>query len=449
MRFFLFSLLSLYGCSHLRSEHQKNLSILQLYTTETTVEFNLVAHRSQSIRVAIQLPSGERISPSKTNTSEFKSSDWIVHHVFFEDLTFHDQKHQLIIHDGLSLVEQREFNLFSNQTEKLSFAAGSCADNRYFDLEKNIWSVIEKNKPEWFFFLGDNLYPNHSEKEITEPTVLWEEYIRSRQTLEIYKWKSLIPTYAVWDDNDYGQKDGGSHYALKETSTQFFNVFFRPHFSVPLIDMGPGIASRLQLRGMHFAFLDNRSFRDVNSQEGEHFGITQEEWFFKDIKTENLPTWIISGDQFFGGYHEFESFEGNHPKKFDQFINQLRDVATPFVFLSGDRHFTELMHFPRAVLGQLSYEFTTSPLHAKTYPNSLARTENPWRVTGADETMSFMLFQTELQESSWKINVRAINDEDKVLFQRDLSLTTERILDFDIEKPQKRRRYRRAKYKRK
>src|SRR5690606_28683895 len=105
---------------------------------------------------------------------------------------------------------------------------------------------------------------------------------------------------------------------------------------------GPGIASRLNLRGMHFTFLDDRSFRDNDNPDGEHFGPEQEEWLFQDLKTSQLPTWIISGDQFFGGYHKYDSYEGNHPRAFENFLKQLKEIPTPFVFVSGDRHMTEV-----------------------------------------------------------------------------------------------------------
>ncbi|MCE3013538.1 MAG: hypothetical protein LW878_10795, partial [Proteobacteria bacterium] len=129
------------------------------------------------------------------------------------------------------------------------------------------------------------------------------------------------------------------------------------------------------------------------------------------------------------------------------FITRLKDVQTPFVFISGDRHLSEIMQFPRAVLGQLSFEFTTSPLHAKTYPGSIAALENPWRVVGVDGVNNMMFFETQLLEQSWKIKPRAVSSKGEILFERELSLTTERLKDFEADKP-KRRRYRRARWRR-
>jgi hypothetical protein len=160
------------------------------------------------------------------------------------------------------------------------------------------------------------------------------------------------------------------------------------------------------------------------------------------------PTFIISGDQFMGGYHKYESFEGQHPKSFARFIERLKTTPTPFVFVSGDRHMTEIMQFPRALLGQLSFEFTTSPLHGNVYPQSGVKEPNPWRVVAHDESLNFMTFETWPDETSWHLNVSSRNETGGLIFARELSLTTEALKDFTIEKRQKRRKYRRARLRR-
>jgi len=108
---------------------------------------------------------------------------------------------------------------------------------------------------------------------------------------------------------------------------------------------------------------------------------------------------------------------------------------------------TEIMQFPRALLGQLSFEFTTSPLHSKLYTGKNADVPNPWRVIMRDDSFNFLLVDTSLMETSWNIQANAWGPTE-LLFQRDLSLTTEALKDFTIEKRQKRRRYRRARWRR-
>ncbi len=445
MKFFFIFFFFTYSCAHqLGNKHHSNrYSILQLVTTDSKVEFNILLPRGKEHIFSVITPEGEKLLPQLSQISEFENSDWVVQNIAFTDLKYSPAVFKLQIESSSKIEDARDFKLFSQNGEKFFFAVGSCADERQDD--KEIYKQIELKKPEWVFLIGDNHYATQL-KDLS-PIDLWESSVRARQSFSIYHMPELIPTHATWDDNDFGKIDGDKSFVHQEASQHIFKVFFHPQLLSNLIHKGPGIATRLMLRGMHFSFLDNRSFRDQPSIEGEHFGVEQTEWFFEDLKKEALPTWIISGDQFFGGYHEFESFEGLHPQRFDQFITRLKDVQTPFVFLSGDRHLSEIMQFPRAVLGQLSFEFTSSPLHAKTYPGSIDSKPNPWRVVGVDGVNNIMFFETQLEEHSWRIKPSAISSRGGLLFERQLSLTTERLKDFEADKP-KPRRYRRARWRR-
>lgn len=446
MRYLL--LLVLFACAHGPRLHQTGASILQLGTTESSSEFNILAKKNEKLETIVISNEGENIAPVAHEIVSYADSDWVIHQFQFAGLKNSSDSLQLIVKLDNKIIDQRRFRLFSNQGEGLKFIVGSCSDHRMHEHQAQMWQTVATQKPEWIFLIGDNLYAVYNETEVKDERILWERYVESRRSLELYRLKELIPVHATWDDNDYGQKDGGQSYSLKEVSQKIFKTFFSPRFTVESMVQGPGIATRLNLRGMHFTFLDNRSFRDNESLEGEHFGKEQESWLFNDLKTAQLPTWIISGDQFFGGYQKFESFEGRHPRAFESFLTSLKDVSTPFVFVSGDRHMTEIMQFPKALFGQLSFEFTSSPLHGKLYPGPGVAANNPWRVIARDDQLNFMLVQTSLEESSWNIDIRSLNHEGKELFRRDLSLTTEVLKDFTIEKRQKRRRYRRARWRR-
>ncbi len=442
-------LLLFVSCAHnSATPHKEGVSILQLATNETSVEFNVLLDRSQEAEFIVIKPNGETVQSTAKIMVERPSSEWVMHQVQFTGLPTGSEDFQLIVKSRGRVLDQRIFRLFSNQGERLRFVVGACADIRQSEHQAKMWASVAAQNPEWVFLIGDNVYAAQDEAEITDAAQLWQRYVDHRRTLDLYRWKKLIPVHSVWDDNDYGQKDGGTSYALKTEAQAIFKAFFLPAFPIDNVIPGPGIATRLQLRGMHFAFLDNRSFREHQLPEGEHFGIEQEAWMLGALKSSQLPTWLISGDQFFGGYHKFDSFEGRHPRAFENFLKQLKEVPTPFVFVSGDRHMTEVMQFPRALLGQLSFELTTSPLHGKTYPGSGTGVANPWRVVANDSSLNFMAIETWLEESSWNVHVVSRNELGTELFRRELSLTTEALKDFTIEKRQKRRKYRLARWRR-
>src|SRR5690606_15321568 len=131
-------------------------------------------------------------------------------------------------------------------------------------------------------------------------------------------------------------------------------------------EVGFGVGGLLTLGEFNLYFLDSRSFRDAH-KEGLHLGLDQEAWLLAKLKEENRPSLLIKGDQFFGGYHQYESFEGSHPDNFKSFSFSLKPIITPFVFISGDRQMSEIMQFPRSLFGRPSYEITSSPIHGKVY----------------------------------------------------------------------------------
>jgi phosphodiesterase/alkaline phosphatase D-like protein len=443
-----FLLLVLVSCAHnSATPHKEGASILQLATNETSTEFNVLLPQGSSADFIVIRPNGETVVPTSKQIVERASSDWAMHQVQFTNLSGINEDFQFIVKSQGRVIDQRTFRLFSNQGERLRFVVGACSDIRQSQHQAKMWASVAAQNPEWVFLIGDNVYAAQDEKEISDPALVWQRYVDHRRALDVYRWKKLIPVHSIWDDNDYGQKDGSASYALRDEAQAIFKTFFLPAFPIDNVITGPGVSTRLQLRGMHFTFLDDRSFRDP-AGDGEHFGVAQEAWALNALKTSELPTWLISGDQFFGGYHKYESYEGNHPRSFEKFLKQLKEIPTPFVFVSGDRHMTEIMQFPRALLGQLSFELTTSPLHGKIFPGSAAAEENPWRVVAYDGSLNFMAIETWLEESSWNVHLVSRNELGVELFSRQLSLTTEALKDFTIEKRQKRRKYRRARWRR-
>ena len=82
---------------------------------------------------------------------------------------------------------------------------------------------------------------------------------------------------------------------------------------------------------------------------------------------------MIEGDEFFGAYQNFESFEGNHPRAFTRLLDEVKKARVPLFFVSGDRHLAQLQKLEPALIGYTAYELTTSAIHAKVFPGTLAK----------------------------------------------------------------------------
>ena len=110
-----------------------------------------------------------------------------------------------------------------------------------------------------------------------------------------------------------------------------------------------GAASFFSIYGFNFLLLDNRSFRTPHGSSPQwHFGAQQVQWLLQSLASKDYA-FLFSGDQFFGSYFPKDSFQRNHPQRLTDFLAQLRASEAKVVFMSGDRHYTEVMRIPRGL----------------------------------------------------------------------------------------------------
>jgi alkaline phosphatase D len=164
-----------------------------------------------------------------------------------------------------------------------------------------------------------------------------------------------------------------------------------------LVSSGPGVASSLKIKNQQFLFLDDRFYRTpLNVKPQSHFGKEQHQWLIEKIKTHKGPSWLISGDQFFGAYHPFESFAGNHPQDFKDFLKDIKKTGKPVAFISGDRHIAEVIKIEKSVLGYQTFELTSSGLHTKMFPDALTKNPNSRRIFGKAGESNYLELKVDL-----------------------------------------------------
>ena len=93
-------------------------------------------------------------------------------------------------------------------------AFGSCNSQ---DKDQPMWAVMQKDNPELFIFLGDNIYgdtENMAELQL--------KYRKLGDKPGYIDFKKKVPIVATWDDHDYGVNDGGKEYPKKVESKKIF-----------------------------------------------------------------------------------------------------------------------------------------------------------------------------------------------------------------------------------
>lgn len=443
----LLFLLFFYGCSQLPSRRTDKLSILQGVTNSKEVEFSIVAPRNKSLVFELRDESGAMISPVETKTITRDFSNYGIYKVLFER---DPQKlYNLFVLDGVKIIDQRLVGRGQKSSSDLRIAVASCISD-FYSKHNKIWQTLADKNPEYLLLIGDNIYADKvSMTETTEvdPKILWDRYIDARLSYPLFFQEKLIPTHSLWDDHDYGLNNGDSSYKYKDESKEIFDAFYAQSLSDDDWNKSHGVGGLLSLGDFNLYFLDGRSFRSPD-QKGSHLGLDQTAWFYSKLREEESPSLIIKGDQFFGGYHPYESFEGKHPENFQSFVGELKKIPTPFVFLSGDRHLSEIMQFPRSLFGKPSFEITSSAMMSRTAP---LNDRNPWRVVMENQNINFMIIDNKARDNHWFIDIENIGENGEVYFRRELAVYIKDLQDNLKEVRKKRsgrRSYRRSKIKR-
>jgi hypothetical protein len=420
MKFLSLLLLFIFAsCAQLPKKRTDRLSIIQGLTSVKEVEFSVIAPKQSVMRFELRSQEGEVLTPEDVKKVEREFSNWAVYKILF--LRDQSRDFNLYVFENEKLLDQRLIGKGQTGPSTLRLAVISCMDDGHTSQFK-IWDELSKQRPEYVLMIGDNVYADRSssgdEIEVT-PQTLWERYLDTRQSLPFFFQQKLIPVHGLWDDHDYGINNGGAAFAHKDAAKEVFETFFAQSLSTENFSKGYGVGGLLSLGDFNLFFLDGRFFRSAEAN-GQHLGKEQYKWLIKSLKEEVQPSFLIKGDQFFGGYHRFESYEGNHPQEFNTFVSDLKALGTPFTFLSGDRHLSEIMQFPRSLFGLPTFEITSSPIHARTYGGEELR--NPWRVVQDNRHVNFTMVDNVAKDNHWFLEVQAIGEDGRILYKRELAV---------------------------
>ncbi len=447
MKLYFLLFIFLIGCSRLPSKRTDKLSILQGVTNTKEVEFSIVAKKERLLKFQLRDESGIIISPEETKIITRGFSDYGVHKaVFSRD---NSKIYNLYVFENEKIVDQRLVGRGQKEESKLKIAVVSCLSD-FYSKHFKIWDTLVSKNPEYLLMIGDNVYADQTSANSytqTTPEIIWERYVDARLRFPIYFQQKLIPTHGLWDDHDYGFNNGNRDFKYKNEAKEIFEAFFAQELSNDDWNQSVGVGGLLSLGDFNLYFLDGRSFR-TEEKSGSHLGLDQSAWFYSKLREEVTPSLVIKGDQFFGGYHSYESYEGNHPENFQDFVAELKQMKTPFVFISGDRHLSEIMQFPRSLFGKPSFEITSSPMHAKTFSEEVDN--NPWRVVSEKAKVNFTMIENEAKDNHWFLDVENIGEAGEVHFRRELAVYIKDLQD-NLKETRKRRygkrRYRRLRRK--
>lgn len=270
-----------------------------------------------------------------------------------------------------------------------SFLTGSCLYTNdpdydrpgrpYGESSDTLFSSMSKLSGDFMLWLGDNIYLRTP--DFDSHTGIYHRYTDFKTQSYIQPFWTQMHHYAIWDDHDFGPNNSDRSYLYKDLTRQAFMDFWaNPTYGRE----EQGIYTEFRWSDCNFLLLDNRFFRTPNGMPGEDIsilGADQKQWL-KDrlLSAKGSFVFVAIGGQFLNPSTVYEN-HSNYAKEREEIIQFIHDNDIKnVVFLSGDRHRTELSKLSDE--GQPTiYDLTCSPLSSQSYEER-APEDNNLRIEG-------------------------------------------------------------------
>lgn len=245
-----------------------------------------------------------------------------------------------------------------------------------------------------FLFMGDNIYAD------TEDMAVMRAKYEALKGSRFYQGlRRRAPILATWDDHDFGVNDGGADYPRRrEAQAEFLRWLEEPATSprwrrdgvYDAHTFGP-VGRRVQVILLDTRFFRSRLKRVTNPEEkrlggpyvpnvdadATMLGEAQWAWLKEQLRQPAEVRLIVSSIQFVAEFAGSEAW-ANLPREKTRLLELIKEMkASGVLFVSGDRHWSELSRMP-GPLGYPIHDLTASALTER-HPRGTP-TENKYRA---------------------------------------------------------------------
>jgi len=227
----------------------------------------------------------------------------------------------------------------------------------------SIFESINAKTPDIMIWGGDNLYLREADWD--SKTGILHRYTHSRSIKEMQPLLAKTQNFAIWDDHDFGPNDSDRSFYNKNLTLEAFKDFWANKSYGMTPEQNEGNYSTFNWGDVQFFLLDDRFFKSPNDRKtGERtiLGDKQFEWLIDALSSSKASFKIIYiGGQVITTAARFENY-ATYPEEKERLLKEILDNKIKGVlFLSGDRHFTELSKLERTGIYPI-YDWTVSPL---------------------------------------------------------------------------------------
>ena len=283
----------------------------------------------------------------------------------------------------------------SSATGTLRIAFGSCVQDARFP-EVPVFRAMAQQAPDLVLFVGDNSYfivgdggprtwnTSGPRGDWSSPEQMRARHLQTRTNRDLQALIRTVPSYATWDDHDYGPNNSDRTFENKHHALRVFKqMWANPSYGT---DQVPGVFSSFRWGPAEVFLMDGRYHKSVkDADRATIWGEGQLQWLFRGLLASTAPVKVIAnGTQFMGLGN---TGEGHYPEargEYERVLGFLRENRIGgVIFLSGDRHYSEFMRLEGEDVPDI-LEFTSSPIQQNEEIGPLRRPNHPARVWAMD-----------------------------------------------------------------
>jgi len=262
-------------------------------------------------------------------------------------------------------------------TGRVKIAFGSCADMSKRDFyDVPAFEAMNSVQPDLALFCGDTCYyvrgdgttnldgPPPRDWESTE--LMLRRQVEARNHPHFTSLSRSTPFYSTWDDHDFGYNnaegaDRTDDWVGRSVATAVFRAMWPNPYRLPGTDQP--IYYSFRWGPVEVFITDSRFHRDAANQAV--WGHEQVEWLDERLTNSDAPLkLVVVACQFLfqrpGSAGHLAEAPGERTTILDKVLDG--SVSGRVLFLSGDRHYSELMRQPPGVGAADTLEFASSPL---------------------------------------------------------------------------------------
>lgn len=300
---------------------------------------------------------------------------------------------------------------------RVAFGGGS----GYVPEHEYVWDAIRQTDPRAFLFLGDNIYIDTPESQITQDYL----YYRRQSRPEYRRLISNTAMYATWDDHDFGTNDSWGGPAVDEPYWKlpvwrtFRNNWVNAYYGGG--EKQPGTWHHFSIADVDFFMLDSRYYR--TDPEGEvltMLGPAQKAWLLEQVEASTATFKVLASPVPWSKNTKpgsLDTWDGYADEREEIFSFLEANKINGVILICADRHRSDVWRTDRTS-GYPLYEFESSRL-----TNQHVHAKMPDALFSYNEKQSFGILDFDTTKADPEVTYGIVSIDGELVHEHTVALS--------------------------